>query len=406
MHWPRAIAHVDMDAFFASVEVRDDPTLRGKPVLVGGAGKRGVVAAASYEARAFGCHSAQPMAIALRKCPQAIVLPSRFDAYVEASAAVFGVFERFSPLVEALSIDEAFIDLSGTERLLGPPRAAAAAIVRGVYDETQLTCSVGLSTAKFIAKVASAMNKPNGLTEVLPGDELAFLRPLPIAKLWGVGPKAEARLSERGIKTVGDLSAVPEATLRQWFGEHGTHLYRLSHAVDPREVTPGWERKSLSHEDTFAEDVFGAEAIKRKLLSEATRVADRLVQKGLRGRLVRLKIRDGDFKTETRQRVLPSATRDAKLIYAVVCELLDKVSLDGRGFRLTGVGVGQLERDDEPGQLSLLSEVMPDTGDVLQTVMSKVRARFGHEALYPADAGRDARAGSAGGYTKTVDRDD
>lgn len=396
-----------MDAFFASVEVRDDPSLAGKPVLVGGVGRRGVVAAASYEARTFGCHSAQPMAVALRRCPHAIVLPSRFEAYQEASSAVFGIFDRFSPLVEALSIDEAFIDVSGTERLFGPPRACAELIRAAVSDEVNLTCSVGISTVKFISKIASAANKPDGLTEVLPGTEKDFLYPLPIGKLWGVGPKAEATLRQRGITTVGALAEHAEQTLRSWFGEHGSHLYRLSQANDTRPVTPGWRRKSLSHEDTYTVDVVGATALKKKLLSQASRVADRLVEKKLRGKLVRLKIRDTTFATESRQRVLADSTRDAKLIYATACELLEAVKLDGRAFRLTGIGVGQLQPDDEPGtQLDLLPPEDNAKGDVLQSIVSKVRERYGHEALYPADAGPQTRAGSAGGFTKTFERNE
>ncbi|MEM6989291.1 MAG: DNA polymerase IV [Myxococcota bacterium] len=407
MSWPRAILHVDMDAFFASVEVRDDPSLRGKAVLVGGAGRRGVVAAASYEARKFGCHSAQPMAVALRKCPHAVVLPSRFSAYEEASAMVFDVFDQYSPLVEALSIDEAFIDVSGTERLFGPPRACAEAIRRAVWEQTKLTCSVGISAVKFISKIASAANKPDGLTEVAPGAELDFLHPLPIGKLWGVGPKAEEQLRARGIETVGQLSRHPEAELRAWFGEHGGHMYRLSHAVDERAVTPGTRRKSVSHEDTYAVDVVGVEAIQRKLVSQAARVADRLVAKGLRGKLVRLKIRDTDFVTQTRQCVLSEATREAKAIYTAACGLLDKVDVPGRSFRLTGIGVGQLQRDEAAGtQLDLLARAVPDPGDALQSVMSEVRKRYGHEALFPADAGAEERAGTAGGFTKSYERDE
>ena len=403
----RSILHVDMDAFFASVEVRDDPSLVGKPVLVGGVGRRGVVAAASYEARAYGCHSAQPMAIALRRCPDAVVLPSRFDAYEAASNAVFAIFDRFSPLVEALSIDEAFIDIAGTERLFGTPRDCAEAIRAEVRAETRLTCSVGISAVKFIAKIASAANKPDGLTEVVPGTELAYLRPLPIGKLWGVGPKAEQSLRAKGIVTVGDLASYPETTLRTWFGEHGSHLYRLAHAHDARGVTPGWQRKSLSHEDTYAVDIVGLTDLRRKLLSQSSRVADRLVEKKLRGRLVRLKVRDTDFNTETRQTVVRAPTRDAKVIYAAACELLDKVALEGRAFRLTGIGVGHLQPDDAQGtQLDLLAAVQPDKGDVLQGVVSAVRERFGHEALYPADAGAQSRPGSAGGFTKTFERKD
>ena len=407
----RAILHVDMDAFFASVEVRDDPSLRGKPVLVGGRGRRGVVAAASYESRVYGCQSAMPMALALRKCPQAVVIAPRFEAYQEASTRVFEVFDRFSPLVEALSIDEAFIDVTGTERLFGPPRACAEAIRKAVFEQTRLTCSVGVASVKFIAKIASAFDKPDGLTEVPAGTELDFLAPLPIKKLWGVGPKTEAALAERGVQRIGDLRRFTEEELQGWFGEHGQHLWRLAHAIDERDVTPGWRRKSLSHEDTYAVDAVGRDELRTKLLSQATRVADRLVAKALRGRLVRLKIRDTDFKTESRQCVLPEPTRQARAIYEAACGLLDKVDLEGRRFRLTGVGVGQLEPDDDPEspQLDLLARLEPEPADEasekLQDVMSAVRERFGHQALFPADASPDARPGSAGGFTTSVDPD-
>ncbi|MEX1366244.1 MAG: DNA polymerase IV [Nannocystaceae bacterium] len=410
----RTIFHVDMDAFFASVEIRDDPSLRGKPVLVGGAGRRGVVAAASYEARRYGCHSAQPMAVALRACPHAVVLPTRFEAYTEASAQVFEVFERFSPVVEALSIDEAFLDMSGTERLHGPPRAAAQALRAAVVEATALTCSVGISAVKFIAKIASAAHKPDGLTEVLPGQELEFLGPLPIGKLWGVGPKTEARLREHGVRTVGDLRELSGATLQRWFGDHGEHLHALAHARDERAVVPGRGRKQVSHEDTYAIDVVGELELRRKLLSQATRVADRLTNKGIVGRKVQLKIRDTDFRTETRQCTLAVPTCEAPVIYRAACRLLKEVELSGRRFRLTGVSVGALGEHDQPQQLDLLATVESadspgrgvDAGQRLQGVLSEVRRRFGHQALFPAEAGSQARAGSAGGFTKSVEDDD
>jgi DNA polymerase-4 len=406
---PRTIFHVDMDAFFASVEVRDDPSLRGKPVLVGGAGKRGVVAAASYEARRYGCYSAQPMAVALRRCPHAVVLPPRSEAYAEASAQAFEVFGRFSPVVEALSIDEAFIDMTGTERLHGPRRVAAQALRAAVLERTRLTCSVGISSVKFIAKIASAMNKPDGLTEVPPGTELEFLAPLPIEKLWGVGAKTEARLRELGVRTIGDLRRLPADALERWFGESGLHMHALAHARDDRVVTPGRERKQVSAEDTYADDVVGEVALRRKLLSQATRVADRLAAKEISGRKVQLKIRDTDFHTETRQCTLAEPTREAKVIYDAVCRLLQEVELKGRRFRLTGVGVGQLVDGEAPQQLELLAAVEPPArakGEALQGVLSEVRRKFGHQALFPAEAGGSERAGSAGGFTKTVEDDD
>lgn len=402
------ILHVDMDAFFASVEVRDDPGLRGKPVLVGGAGRRGVVAAASYEARRFGCRSAQPMAHALRLCPQAVVIWPRHDAYAAASHQVFEIFGRFSPLVEGLSIDEAFIDLGGTERLWGAPRQAAEAIRAAVRAETGLTCSVGISSVKFLAKIASGMHKPDGLTEILPGTELEFLGPLPIGALWGVGPRTEERLKQRGIHTVGDLRRLGEATLVDWFGAHGQHLHRLSLAQDERAVIPDRATKSISHEDTYAFDVVGVEALRQHLLGQATRVADRLVAQGLRARVVHLKIRDGAFVTESRQCTLPRPTDEQREIYAAACRLLASVETESRGFRLTGVGVAGFEAPTSAGvQLDLLTPaaepaLAPARGAALQAVMSAVRERFGHQALFPAAAGPERRPGTTGAISERL----
>ncbi len=405
------IFHVDMDAFYASVEVRDDPSLRGKPVLVGGAGRRGVVCAASYEARTFGCRSAQPMARAIRRCPQAIVLPPRFEVYAEASRRVFEVFDDFSPMVEGLSIDEAFLDMTGTEKLFGPPRQAAEALRARVFEVTEgLTCSVGISAVKFLSKIASAMNKPDGLTEIPVGTELDFLAPLPIRKLWGVGPRSQERLSELGVKSVGDLRRFERHWLIERFGEHGAHLHALAHARDPRRVEPGRERKSVSHEDTYHDDVIGAEALRAKLLSQATRVADRLVRKGIVGTRIQLKIRDTDFNTQTRQRTLDAPTDEARVIYDAACALLAKLDLDRRRFRLTGVGVSHLRDKAEaaPKQLDLLAAVetqAPKKGADLQKVLTAVRSKFGHEALFPAAAGSDHRRGTTGATSKTLDEE-
>lgn len=403
MTGPRAILHVDMDAFFASVEVREQPQLRGLPVLVGGAGRRGVVAAASYEARKFGCRSAQPTAVALRLCPQAVVVPPRHALYTEVSRAVFAIFERFSPLVEGLSIDEAFIDLAGTERLWGPPRRAAEALRAAVQAETALTCSVGIASVKFLAKIASGMNKPDGLTEIPPGAELAFLTPLPIGALWGVGPRTQEKLERRGIATVGDLRRLGEATLVEMFGAHGLHMHRLSCALDERAVVPDRAAKSLGHEDTYAVDVVGVPALRRCLLSQATRVADRLVAQSLRARCVCLKIRDGDFVTETRQCMLPRATDDYREIHGAACRLLEAVETEGRGFRLTGVSVTHFEAPNAEVQLDLLAQASepPPRSAALQAVLSAVRERHGHQALFPAEAGSARRLGDTGAITHT-----
>jgi DNA polymerase-4 len=401
-----------MDAFFASVEVREDPSLAGRPVLVGGAGRRGVVAAASYEARSYGCHSAQPMAHARRLCPQAVVVPPRGRLYAAASREVFSVFERFSPLVEGISIDEAFLDLTGTKRLLGAPRDAAEALREAVRDETRLTCSVGIASVKFVAKIASGMNKPDGVTEVPAGEEIAFLDPLPIAKLWGVGPKIQASLEARGIRAIGDLRRADGADMERSFGAHGRHLHRLAHAIDPRAVVPGRRPKSMSHEDTYAVDVKGIEALRKKLLSQSVRVADRLVARGLCGRRVHLKIRDSTFRTESRQSMLPRATNESKLIYRKACEMLAAVEIEGRSFRLTGVGVGALEDDVGDLQLDLLGGVGTedradeDRGRAIQRVQAQIRSRFGQQALFPAEAGDGQRVETTGAISNAFERED
>jgi DNA polymerase-4 len=343
------------------------------------------------------------MAMALRMCPHAVVLPGRHGVYERVSDQVFEIFGRFSPCVEGLSIDEAFLDMTGTERLLGPPRRAAEDLRTAVRKETEgLTCSVGISSVKFIAKIASGFHKPDGLTEVPTGGELEFLAPLAIDQLWGVGPKTAVKLRDHGVHTVGDLRKYSAPTLEAWFGEHGLHLHRLSHALDARDVIAWRERKQISHEDTYAVDVVGEAGLRKKLLSQASRVCDRLVHKKLLARRVQLKIRDTTFRTESRQCTLARATDDARAIYAAACELLRTVELDGRRFRLTGVGVGAFEPAHRPGeQMDLPLAGQPKEARDLQRVVSAVRERWGHQALYPADAGEDARPDSAGGVSNT-----
>jgi DNA polymerase-4 len=390
-----------MDAFFASVEVRDNPSLRGKPVLVGYPGKRGVVAAASYEARRFGCHSAQAMTVALRKCPQAIVIEPHHDRYVEVSHAAFEIFARFSPLVEGLSIDEAFLDLTGTERLHGSPRLIGEAIRALIHRELELTCSVGLASNKFVAKIASERNKPDGLTEVVPGGERAFLEPLPVRALWGVGPRTEQALARYGAQTIGDIAALGAATLELELGDHGLHLHRLSLGLDEREVIPGRERKQISHENTFHDDLTTRAQIDDWLLQQATRVADQLHAKQLRGRKVYIKLRDTAFTTWTRQCTLERPSADTQVLVAAAKRLVDKLEqeglLRGRRFRLTGLGVSELIEPaaPEPVQLDLLAAhanpaepPIEEKGEAVQQVLSEVRKRFGGRALFPAGHGK------------------
>jgi DNA polymerase-4 len=388
---PRSILHVDMDAFFASVEIRDNPQLRGKPVLVGGGGRRGVVAAASYEARKFGCHSAQATAVALRRCPHAVVVAPRHGHYSEISSQIFGVFSEFTPVVEGLSLDEAFLDLTGTQRLHGAPVEVAARIRARVLEETKLTCSVGVAACKFVAKIASDYDKPDGLTVVEAGEEREFLAPLPVRELWGVGPKTFERLRPLGVNTIGDLARLGEERLGRALGDQGRHLYRLSIGVDERVVEPWSGARSVSCENTVEEDLVGRQALERALLGQATRLADRLVRSQLAGRKVAIKIRDIEFHTQTRQCTLANPSDQAREIHRAACELLDKIEIDSRRFRLIGVGVSDFAEREGPAQLNLLE----DEGELaqreehakgarLQSVMSAVRERYGSEGLFPA----------------------
>lgn len=397
----QVIVHVDMDAFFASVEIRDDPSLVGQPVLVGYPGKRGVVAAASYEARKYGCHSAQPMAVALRRCPDAKVIHPRHRHYVEVSSQVFAIFDRYTPLVEGLSIDEAFLDFTGTARLLGEPRDAVARLRADVRRETGLTCSAGIAAVKFVAKIASERDKPDGLTEVPPGTEREFLASLPVRDLWGVGPRTEQTLKRFGVETVGDIARLGAYTLERELGEHGRHLFALSMGEDPRRVVVGRQRKQVSHENTFHDDLTTRGQIEDWMLEQSTRVADRLVAKRLAGRKVSIKLRTSDFTTWTRQCTLPEPTQIASEIFAATRRLLDKLDgeIDGRGFRLTGVSVGELvEVAERPAeQLDLIPESTEAVtakadrarGQAIQGIMSEVRQRFGGKALYPAGVGEE-----------------
>ncbi len=385
----RVIAHVDMDAFFAAVEVRDNPQLRDKPVLVGGAERRGVVAAANYMARSYGCHSAQPMAVALRKCPHAVVCPPRFEAYAEASRLVFEVFERFSPAVEGLSIDEAFLDLTGTARLLGRPEDVAQAIKRDVHEITDgLTCSVGLSAVKFVAKMASGHRKPDGLTVIAPGEEAAFLRDQAIEQLWGVGEKTAAVLRARGVRTIGALANVNVAHARHWLGSHGEGLHQLAHGIDPRDVVPSRPRKQISVEDTYNVDRTGRDALARELLRQAQCVADRLAASQQLGTTLHIKLRTADFTTVTRQKQLVSPTRDHRTLFAAAQTLLDACDVEGHAYRLTGLGV-TIAPSSPATQLDLFAHAQPEAE--LQDVMSDIRTRFGSQALFAASTGPRAR---------------
>lgn len=382
----RAILHLDLDAFYASVEQLDDPSLQGKPVIVGGTGRRGVVAASSYEARAFGVRSAMPTARARRLCPDGVFLAPRFERYAELSHLVFGIYRRYTPLVEPLSLDEAFLDVTHSFALHGSGRDIALAIKRAVREETGLTVSAGVAEVKMAAKIASDLGKPDGLVVVPEGSVAGFLAPLPVGRLWGVGRVTEAALRRLGVATVGQLAALPEAVLAKRFGAHGRHMSLLARGDDSREVVPDEAPKSIGAEDTFEEDLRGAEALLPRLLDQCGRVARRLRAAGARGRTVTLKLKYSDFELVTRRSTLPSATDDAQAIYGAVQRDLARADLS-RPVRLTGVSVSGFP--DEPGaeQLGLFEPARP-AGEArrerLNAALDAIAERHGEDAVRPA----------------------
>lgn len=376
----RQILHIDMDAFFASVEQLDDPSLRGKPVLVGGAARRGVVAAASYEARVFGARSAMPMAEALRRCPQAIVVQPKRGRYEEVSATVFDVFHRYTPLVEGLSIDEAFLDVTGSQSLFGDGEAIAKRIRADVREATGgLTCSAGVASCKFAAKIASDMNKPDGLTLVGP-DVAAFLAPLPLERMWGIGPKTAPMLRRLGFVTIGDLAKANEAALERVLGSWGAEVGRLARGDDAREVEADRDAKSIGAESTYEEDLTTREEIARTLLAHASRVAERLTEAELSARVVVVKIKYADFMLLTRRVTLVEPASDTNTIHAAAVDLLSRFPLDGARVRLTGVAAHDLVPAG-----GIQPTLFPDPAAAkrreVQSVLLSAKDRFGGQAL-------------------------
>jgi len=381
---PAAILHVDLDAFYASVEQRADPSLLGRPVIVGGLGPRGVVAAASYEARRYGVHSATPMARARRACPDGVFLAPRFDAYRDASRAVMAILRSVTPLVEAISLDEAFLDTRGAARRLGTGPEIATALRARIRDETDLTASVGVGTTKQIAKLASDLAKPDGLLVVEPGTEMAFLAPLEVTRLWGVGPATRRRLARLGVRTVGELAAIPSDALQRALGRaSGTQLSALARNEDDRAVEPARAVKSIGHEETFATDVADRAQLERDVVRFAEQVATRLREASLVARTVVVKARYGDFRTITRSRTLPEPTDLAADLAGVGRELLRELDLRD-GLRLLGVSAQQLAAaTDRQAQLPLDAAATPGRlgrGD-LERAVDAVRRRFGDDAV-------------------------
>jgi DNA polymerase-4 len=407
-----------MDAFFAAVEVLDDPSLAGRPVIVGGSGMRGVVASCTYEARAFGIHSAMSSVEARRRCPDAVFVDGRFDRYAETSERLHAVLHRFSPVVEGIGLDEAFVDVSGSRRLLGSPPVIAHAVRAAVRDELHLDCAVGVARSKLLAKLASRAAKPvpapgrprpgAGVVVVAPSDELAFLHPLPVRALWGVGPATAQRLQDLGVATVGDLARIPLDVLCRTLGAaNGRHLGALARGDDPRPVEANRETKSVGHEETFAVDLRNHPELHRHLVRMADAVGTRLQEAHLQGRTVTVKVRFADRSTITRSHSVAAPTDSPRAIGAVGSALLEAVDVV-QGVRLLGVSVSGLaraattthqltfDRDEEPGPASPgegaeagsdaarpLSPAHP-AWDEVEAAVSAVRARYGHASVGPA----------------------
>jgi DNA polymerase-4 len=381
-----------MDAFYASVEQRRRPELRGKPVIVGASGARGVVAAASYEARVFGVYSAMSSVQAQRLCPHAVFVGGDHDHYADVSRAIMAIFSSFTPLVEALSLDEAFLDVTGARRLHGDGPTIAAAIRTAILEQEELTCSVGVAASKFVAKLASEVAKPRvgrrgpepglGIKVVEPGEELAFLHPLPVQALWGVGPKTLEKLHRVGVDTVGDLASLDEHSILATLGTaNGSHLRRLAQGLDDREVVPDHRPKSIGHEETFARDHHRVETLQHELVRLGDSVASRLRAAQVAGRTVSIKVRFHDFRTITRSVTLPSAVDTGPDVVRAASELLRKVD-PTPGVRLLGIHVSQL-LEGSARQMSLDDLEAPSWDEATQAI-DAIRERYGAGAIVPA----------------------
>ncbi len=376
MFHTRTILHADMDAFYASIEQRDHPELRGKPVAVGGKPPRGVVMAASYEARPYGVMSAIPTGRALQACPQLIVLPPQMERYARVSAQLLEIFRRMTPLVEPLSLDEAFLDLTGTETLHGTAVNAAKRIKASVRDELSLTVSIGIGHCKFIAKIASDLDKPDGLVVVSEDEVRAFLASLPVKRIWGIGKVGDAQLERLGVRTIGELAELPKTLLTSTFGKYGGRLWELAHGIDNRPVVPDGVPKSIGHEDTFEKDLTTAHQLKPFLCQQADRVAQQLRRKGYWAQTVVLKIKTSDFKIRTRRRKLDYPTRDGIALGNVACVLLESLLPTLGPIRLIGVSVTGLIPEFESRQLSL-DEHRHDKREHLGQAIDAIETKFG-----------------------------
>jgi DNA polymerase-4 len=376
------IVHVDMDAFYASVEIRENPSLAGRPVVVGGSAEgRGVIAAASYEARKFGLHSAMPASTAKRLCPQAVFIKPRMKYYAEVSRNIREIFFQYTSLVEPLSLDEAFLDVTGSERLFGDGLTIAQSIKNEIKAKLGLTASAGIAPNKFLAKVASDLNKPDGLTYVSPDGVQEFLDPLKVSRVWGVGPKTEAKLAAGGIRTVGQLRRLDEASMKSVFGQNVEHFCRLSRGIDSRSVVPDRQAKSISHETTFHADITNEDALRAWLFELTDQVGRRLRRNKIRGRTVVIKIRDENFCTISRSRALPQPTDSTAELWQVAKEILQTVRKKSPvPVRLVGMGVKDLCYG-ELVQKSLFDQEENEKRRALEATRDKIRDSFGDGAL-------------------------
>ena len=377
----RKILHLDMDAFYASIEQRDNPSLKGRPVIVGGeAEKRGVVSAASYEARAFGVHSAMPTSQARRLCPQGVFLPVRMDRYRGVSGLIFEIFREYTPLIEPLSLDESFLDVTGCESLFGPAPEIARTIKKKILAQTGLTASAGIAPNKFLAKIASDWRKPDGLVEIKPEEVGAFLENLPVSKLWGVGKATEEVLQGMGIFRVGQLARFPREAIEKKMGNFGLELLTLARGEDDRPVVSGEEAKSLSQEQTFTPDLQERQIMQQILLDQAEQVGWELRKQKLKGLTVHLKVRYPDFTLITRSQTLSAPTDAGMEIYRTAVKLLDKTEALSRKARLLGVGISNLRRREAPFQRGLFDAYREKEEKSLEAV-DKIWDKFGPQAL-------------------------
>ncbi len=384
----RVILHVDMDAFFAAVEQRDHPEYRNKPVIVGadpkGGKGRGVVSTCSYEARVYGVHSALPISKAYQLCPQGIFVPPNGKLYARVSRELFQLFYEFTDAVEPLSIDEAFLDVTGSQKLFGNGEQIARKVKQRVKEQTGLTASVGVAPNKYLAKIASDLEKPDGLV-VVDADQIEeFLYPLDIARLWGAGRKTQEKLRNLGIKTIGDLAGFPLQVLRDTFGKMGPHFYNLAHGIDDRPVKAGQGVKSVSNEHTFEQDILDVTLLEQTLLRLAEKVGYRMRKKGLKGKTVHLKLRYGNFFTITRNKTIQSPTDSTQTLFRIVKTLFTQNYQTGRPVRLLGVGISGFD-ETEGRQLSLFSPQAEKSGK-LDQVQDLLTNRFGKKIIQRAES--------------------